>query len=121
MRSAVTNGARLFVEGSGTSAWSRRYADLIAGHCSDLGGREMLSEAQFSLIKRASAIECELEVLEGGLSQGEPVDLDSYGRGASHLRRILESLGLERKPRGVTPPSIEEYARHVHDRSGAAQ
>jgi hypothetical protein len=105
MRSAVTNGKRLFVEGSGTSAWSRRYADLIAGHCSDLGGREMLSEAQFSLIKRASAIECELEVLEGRLSQGEPVDLDSYGRGASHLRRILESLspGLERRARDIGP------------------
>jgi hypothetical protein len=116
MRSAVTNGARLFVEGSGTSAWSRRYADLIAGHCSDMGSRDTISEAQFSLIKRAAAIECELEVLEGRLSRGEPVDLDCFGRGASHLRRILESLGLERKPRNVTPPSIEEYARHVLDR-----
>jgi hypothetical protein len=73
MRSAVTNGARLFVEGSGISAWSRRYADLIAGHCSDLGGRMALSEAQFSLIRRASAIECELEVLEGRMSQGAEV------------------------------------------------
>src|SRR5262245_60131836 len=108
MRSAVTNGARLFVEGSGTSAWSRRYADLIAGHCSDMGSRDMISEAQFSLIRRAAAIECELEVLEGRLSQGQPVDLDSYGRGASHLRRILESLGLERRARDVTP-SLGQY------------
>jgi hypothetical protein len=109
MRSAVTNGARLFVEGSGISAWSRRYADLIAGHCSDLGGREVLSEAQFSLIRRASTIECELEVLEGRMSQGAEVNLDHYGRGASHLRRILESLGLERKPRDVTPFSPSEF------------
>ena len=113
MRSAVTNGKRLFVEGSGTSAWSRRYADLIAGHCSDLGGRGMLSEAQFSLIRRASAIECELEVLEGRLSQGEPVDLDSYGRGASHLRRILETLGLERRTKDISPPTVSEYLAHV--------
>ena len=60
MRSAVTNGARLFVEGSGTSAWSRRYRDLIAGHIGDMAGPDMISEAQLSLIKRASAIECEL-------------------------------------------------------------
>jgi hypothetical protein len=120
MRSAVTNGARLFVEGSGTSAWSRRYADLIAGHCRDMGSRDMLSEAQFSLIRRAAAIECELEVLEGRLSRGEQVDLDSFGRGASHLRRLLESLGLERRPRNVTPPSIEDYARHVLDRGVSA-
>ena len=103
MRSAVTNGARLFVEGSGTSAWSRRYADLIAGHVSDLGGRDALSEARFSLIRRASAIECELEVLEGRLSRGEPVDLNFFGRGASHLHRILETLGLERVPKNIGP------------------
>ena len=56
-----------------------------------------------------------------GCSQESPIwkgefDLDRYGRAASHLRRLLESLGLERKPRNVTPPSIEEYARHVLDR-----
>src|SRR5215470_4400246 len=86
-RSAVTNGKRLFVQGSGTSAWSRRYADLILGHVADAGGRDSLSEAQLSLIKRAAAIECELEQLEGRLSEGEQVDLDKFGRAASHLRR----------------------------------
>src|SRR5690349_5847289 len=116
MRSAVTNGARLFVKGSGTSAWSRRYADLIAGHCSDMGSRDMISEAQFSLIKRAAAIECELEVLEGRLSQGQPVDLDSYGRGASHLRRILESLGLQRVARDVSP-SLADIIREDWERN----
>jgi hypothetical protein len=43
-RSAVTNGRRLFVDGDGNSAWSRRYRDLIAGHVSDLGGADHLSE-----------------------------------------------------------------------------
>ena len=52
----------------------------------------MISEAEFSLIRRASALECELEVLEGRLSRDEPVDLDSFGRGTSHLRRLLETL-----------------------------
>ena len=109
-RSAVTNGRRLFVEGDGNSAWSRRYRDLIAGHISDMGGRSLLSEAQVSLIKRASAIEVELELAEGKLSRGEEVDLDAFTRAASHLRRILESLGMKRVARDVTPDPLE-YAR----------
>jgi hypothetical protein len=103
LRSAVTNGRRLFVFGNGNSAWSRRYRDLIAGHCSDAGGRDLLSEAQLSLVKRASAIELELEQCEGKLSMGEVVDLDQYARVAGHLRRILESLGLKRVARNVGP------------------
>jgi hypothetical protein len=31
------------------------------------------------------------------MSQGEPVNLDSFGRAASHLRRLLEALGLCRR------------------------
>jgi hypothetical protein len=102
-RSAVTNGRRLFVQGDGNSAWSRRYRDLVAGHVSDLGGHAVLSEAQVSLIRRASAIECELEQQEGKLSQGEQIDLDVFTRSASHLRRIFETLGVARVARDVTP------------------
>ena len=58
----------------------------------------MLSEAQLSLIRRASAIECELERLDAALSLGEAVDLDSYGRATSHLRRLFVTLGLGRIP-----------------------
>jgi hypothetical protein len=106
--SAVTSGRKLFVSGDPNSAWSRRYRDLIAGHASDLGGAEALSAAQQSLVRRASAIECELELMEGELSKGVEVDLDKFTRSSSHLRRILETLGIERKPRDVTL-SLQEY------------
>jgi hypothetical protein len=111
--SAVTSGRRLFVLGDGNSAWSRRYRDLIAGHVADAGVRAQLSEAEFSLVKRAAAIEVELEQAEGRLSMGGTVNLDEYGRAASHLRRILETVGLQRRSRDVTP-SLAEYvaARH---------
>jgi hypothetical protein len=49
----VTSGRKLFVEGNPKSAWSRRFHDLVLGHVSDLGGADLLSEAQFSLIRRA--------------------------------------------------------------------
>jgi hypothetical protein len=103
-RSAVTSGRKLFVEGNPNSAWSRRYFDLCSHHIQDISrglGQGVLSEAQLSLIKRASSIECELERLDSCLSRGEPVNLSEYGRAASHLRRIFEVLGVERKPRDV--------------------
>src|SRR5262249_7123661 len=61
--SAVTSGRKLFVEGDPNSAWSRRYRDLVSHHVADAGGRDMISEAQLSLIRRASALELELEAL----------------------------------------------------------
>jgi hypothetical protein len=101
-RSQATSGRRVFVEGDGNSRWARRYRDLIAAHCQDMGGTDLLSEAQLSLIRRASAIELELEQMEGKLSMGEQVDLDVFTRSASHLRRLFETLGFERKCRDVT-------------------
>ena len=106
-RSAVTSGRKAFIAGDPNSAWARRFHDLVRGHVSDLGGRSTMSEAQFALCKRAAGLECELEQMEGRMSQGEEINLDSYGRAASHLRRILETLGLERKARDVTPDGVE--------------
>jgi hypothetical protein len=101
-RSAVTNRKRLFVEGDGRSPWARRWRDLVELHAGDLGGMDLLSEAQLSLVKRAATIEVELEQVEGRLSTGRDADLDLYTRSTSHLRRIFEVLGVERRPKDVT-------------------
>src|SRR5262249_47631719 len=106
--SAVTSGRKLLIGGNPNSAWSRRYRDLVTRHIGDMGGRETLSEAQLSLARRAAAMECELEAQEARMSQGEPVNLDGFGRAASHLRRILESIGIRRQPRDAGP-SLAEY------------
>ena len=42
------------------------------------------------------------------LSRGENVDLDAFGRAASHLRRLFESIGIDRKQRDLTP-SIHDF------------
>jgi hypothetical protein len=101
-RSAITSGRTMFIGGDPNSAWARRFHDLVVGHVVDAGGRDAISEAQFALCKRAAGLECELEKMEARLSQGEDVDLDRYGRAASHLRRILETVGLERKAKDIT-------------------
>jgi hypothetical protein len=71
----------------------------------------MLSEAQLSLVRRAAALACELEQMEARMSQGEAVNLDSFGRAASHLRRLLEAVGLQRRARDVTPTLAELIAQ----------
>jgi len=107
LRSAITSGRQLFVDGDPNSAWARRYADLLVGHVADAGGRDLVSDAKLSIIRRAAAMECEIERLEARLSRGENVDLDAFGRAASHLRRLFEAIGIERRARDVTPNYLE--------------
>ena len=78
-----------------------------------MGGLDALSEAQKSLIRRAAALEIELEALEGRLSRGEPVDLDMLGRLSGHLRRVLETVGIGRVARDVTP-TLAEIVAEIH-------
>jgi hypothetical protein len=92
----------------------------VRAHEQDLSGGADLSEAQTSLIRRVATIEIELEQLEGKLSKGEAVDLDGYTRAASHLRRILETLGIKRVPRDVTPDLHDYIAAQRADDEVAA-
>ena len=108
-RSKITNGRRAFVEGDGRSPWARSWSDLIYVHASDLGGHEILSEAQISLCRRAAAMECELEAVEGRISMGQAVDLDQYGRLAGRLCRLFELIGIRRATR--PPDAFTELAK----------
>jgi hypothetical protein len=123
-RSRVTNGSRLLEGIDGRNAWVRRLRDLIALHLSDLGGEDAVSEAERSIIRRVATLTVELERMEAGFAvAGEalPEQIDLYQRTASSLRRLLESIGLERRSRTVVP-SVSEYLTHVaaQEKAGAA-
>jgi hypothetical protein len=62
-RSRVTNGCTL-PGVDGRSTWVRRLRDLMGLHLSDLGGEEATSEAERSIVRRASTLTVELERLE---------------------------------------------------------
>jgi hypothetical protein len=117
-RSRITNGMELLPEVDGRSFWARRMRDLIALHVRDAGGEDLLSEAQLSLIRRAAAITIELERLEQSFANGEATVamLTEYGRGSNTLRRLLESIGLERKPKDITLSPMQ-YAKQREARS----
>jgi hypothetical protein len=114
LRSAVSAGNRHFVaEGDGRSVWARRQRDIAQMHVADLGGQDILSEAQLSLCRRTATLEVTLEQLEAAMSEGKDVDLDQYGRLYGHLRRGLETLGLQRVSRDVTP-TLEAVVAEIH-------
>jgi hypothetical protein len=107
-RSRITNGA--VVDGDGRSAWARRMRDLISLHLSDLGGEDNVSEAEKSIIRRVATLTVELERMEAVFAEAgeaQPEQLDLYQRAAGNLRRLLETIGLERRARPVQ--SLQEY------------
>jgi hypothetical protein len=109
--SAITNGTALLPGIDGRSAWVRRCKDLISAHLSDLGGSDNTSAAERSIIRRASVLTVELERMEAQFAsagKADPETLDLYARTSGNLRRLLEAVGLQRRPRDLTP-SVEDY------------
>ena len=107
----MTNGTSLLLGVDGRSAWIRRCKDLIGEHLVDLGGEDSASAAERSIIRRACVLTVELEQLEvrfATAGQSSPEDLDLYQRTAGGLRRLLEAVGIQRRPRNVTP-SLADY------------
>lgn len=104
------------------SAFAKRWRDIIEAHTADLGGADNVSEGERSLIRRASMLALQLEMIEkriadrgGEASRDQLLD---YQRAANSLHRILESIGLRRRPKAV--PSPLEYARLIERERGAA-
>jgi hypothetical protein len=113
-RSRLTNGSHLLPGVDGRSTWARRLRDLMELHVEDLGGPDNLSEAEKSIIRRASCLTVELERLELHFAKADGADadaLDLYSRTAGNLRRLLEAVGLQRRARHLNPPDPLSYAR----------
>lgn len=122
-RSRVTNGSAILPGVDGRSTWVRRLRDLIEIHIEDLGGDDAVSEAERSLVRRAATMTVELERMEAVFAlrgEADPKDLDLYQRTAGNLRRVLESLGLQRRQRDVTPTIAEYAARKAAEKAQAA-
>jgi hypothetical protein len=104
-RSKITNGSAVLLGVDGRSAWVRRAKDIIASHLSDLGGDDNVSAAERSIVRRASVLTVELEKLETKFALAESAsaaDLDLYVRASGNLRRLLQTIGLERRAKDIT-------------------
>jgi hypothetical protein len=77
--------------------------DVFEMHISDLGGVDASSAAELSIARRVATLTVELEKMEASFatSDATPEALTLYQMTANSLRRMLESLGLKRRPRDV--------------------
>lgn len=121
-RSRITNGSTLLPSIDGRCLWARRFRDLLSLHLSDLGGEENCSEGEKALARRASCLIVELERLEELFAADEatPQRLELYQRLTNTLRRCLESIGLKRRAKDITPDPLD-YARDFARRKADAE
>jgi hypothetical protein len=88
----------------------RRYRDLIADHVADLGGEDNLSTAELALVRRASMMILQTEMMEQrwqeNNGEASPKQIETYQRTVNTLRRVLETLGLQRRQKDVTPTTL---------------
>jgi hypothetical protein len=104
----VANGSGLLSKVDGRTLWVRRFKEILADHLSDIPEATV---GERSIIRRASTLEVELEKMEvafASTNSATPADIDLYARCAANLRRLLESVGLKRRSKDVTP-SLCEY------------
>jgi hypothetical protein len=120
VRSRVTNGSSLYLTlRTNGSPSARRLRDLLAAHAADLGGIDNLTTAELVLIRRAAQLALQLELMEEKWAlrragEASLKDLHAYQRATNSLRRVLETLGLERRSRNVSAPSVKDYIAHIN-------
>ncbi len=63
---------------------------------------------------------CELERLEGLLSLGQEINLGEYTTVVNAARRLIETVGLKRVSRDITP-SLADIAEELHRQAQEAE
>jgi len=67
---------------------------------------------------RKAGVELErLELKFARAGEATTADLDLYQRTSNSLRRLLESVGLQRRMKDVTPTLAEVLARHATEKA----
>ena len=87
----------------GRTAAARRARELIEAIEADLGGGDRLTEGARQLVQRAAVLGTYIESCEAQWLAGEAVELADYLAAINSQRRVLATIGLERRSRDVTP------------------
>ncbi len=107
-RSALTNGRQLVPGAVHRSPKMQPLRDLVIEHEQDLGGSDYVSTSERRVVRRAAMLTFQLERLDARFMRKKDgtaslTDFETYQRGTNTLRRTLETLGLQRRQRDVTP------------------
>jgi hypothetical protein len=100
---------------------ARRFRDLCTEITGDLGGPAGLSESQRQIIRRIASMSVWCESEEAKMADGKEVNIDQFQRTSNSLRRLCESIGLERRSADVTETWDEYLARTARKGAQDAQ
>ncbi|TGS95519.1 hypothetical protein EN814_16375 [Mesorhizobium sp. M2D.F.Ca.ET.171.01.1.1] len=75
---------------------------------SDLGGADRLTAMEREIVDNAAMIGAMLKDAAASWLSGEPTDLSEFQTLANCQRRLLETIGLRRRAKDVTP-SLDAY------------
>jgi hypothetical protein len=85
----------------GRTLAARRARELIEAIQADLGGGDRLSEGEKQLVQRAAVLGAYIESHEVRWLNGETVDLADYLAACNTQRRILATVGLQRRTKDI--------------------
>ncbi len=88
-------------------ATERLLGELLA----DMGGAEFVSAGRRKTAQRAAVHGAMIDDMEARWMLGEPVDVTEYLAASNAQRRLLTTLGLERRARDVTPSLRDQVMR----------
>ena len=98
----------------GRTGAAKRVRELVRAIESDLGGSDHLSATQRQLVQRAAVMSAIAEDFEVRWASGQPVDVGTHVTLINSLRRVYETVDLERRSRDVTM----DLATYVRERYG---
>ena len=87
----------------GRTRLAQHYGQSVADIAADLGGESELTRAELELVRRAAGLAVLAGTAEAKLLAGEDVDVAELVAVGNAQRRILATLGLERRQKDVTP------------------
>jgi hypothetical protein len=88
---------------------ARRFRDLVHQVTSDLGGAQELTENQRQIVRRIASMSVWCESQEADMAAGLEVDMGKFTTVSNSLRRLCESIGLDRKAKPVQ--SVSDWIR----------
>jgi hypothetical protein len=87
---------------------------LVSSYIADMGGLDCCSEIKLGLLRRLAAAMVQAELPEAPMVNGEQIDVGQLCTLASTTVRIASRLGLERRPKNVTP-TVRDYVSSISE------
>ena len=99
---------------------AKTFDRLVSSIEADLGGRGELSAIEVSLVEAFASAFVTLENINTRLLLGQQIDLAEHAQAVSSLVRVASRLGIRRRAKDVSPPTLRDILRADEQEDDAA-